>query len=63
MFLWMKVRKEPLCLDRREFLEKAFSSDFFHKSDEDLKMIVFLLLILCLVKLRLITKGLKKSQL
>ena len=26
---------------RREFLEKAFSSDFFRKSDEDLKMIGF----------------------
>ena len=24
---------------KREFLEKAFSSDCFHKSDEDLKMI------------------------
>ena len=24
---------------RREFLEKTFSSDCFHKSDEDLKMI------------------------
>ena len=24
---------------RREFLEKAFSSDCFHKNDEDLKMI------------------------
>src|SRR6266496_1651169 len=24
---------------KREFLEKAFSSDYFHKSDEDLKMI------------------------
>ena len=24
---------------KTEFLEKAFSSDFFHKSDEDLKMI------------------------
>ena len=24
---------------RREFLEKVFSSDCFHKSDEDLKMI------------------------
>ena len=24
---------------RREFLEKAFSSDYFHKNDEDLKMI------------------------
>ena len=26
---------------KREFLEKAFSSDYFHKSDEDLKMIGF----------------------
>ena len=26
---------------RREFLEKAFSSDCFHKNDEDLKMIGF----------------------
>ena len=24
---------------RREFLEKAFSSDCFHKNEEDLKMI------------------------
>ena len=24
---------------KREFLEKVFSSDYFHKSDEDLKMI------------------------
>src|SRR6266536_4597880 len=24
---------------KREFLEKAFSSDYFHKNDEDLKMI------------------------
>ena len=24
---------------KREFLERAFSSDYFHKSDEDLKMI------------------------
>ena len=40
MFLCMKVRKEPLCLELKEiFLERAFSSDYFHKSDEDLKMI------------------------
>ena len=25
--------------DKREFLEKLFSSDYFRKSDEDLKMI------------------------
>ena len=24
---------------KREFLETSFSSDYFHKSDEDLKMI------------------------
>ena len=48
---------------RREFLEKAFSSDYFHRNDEDLKMIGILLLIHCLVKLRFIIKGLKKSQL
>ena len=23
---------------KREFFERAFSSDYFHKSDEDLKM-------------------------
>ena len=40
MFLWMKVRKELLCLELKDiFLEKTFSSDFFRKSDEDLKMI------------------------
>ena len=36
----MKVRKRTAMLRaKREFLEKAFSSDFFRKSDEDLKMI------------------------
>ena len=40
MFLWMKVRKRTAMLRaKREFLEKAFSSDFFRKSDEDLKKI------------------------
>ena len=24
--------------DKREFLERAFSSDYFHKSDEDLNV-------------------------
>jgi hypothetical protein len=48
---------------RREFLEKAFSSDCFHKNDEDLKMIGVFLLIPCLVKFKLMIKGLKKSQL
>ena len=36
----MKVKKRTAMLRaRREFLEKAFSNDCFHKSDEDLKMI------------------------
>ena len=37
MFLWMK--RTAMLRAKREFLEKAFSSDFFPKSDEDLKMI------------------------
>ena len=32
-------RRTSMLRARREFLEKAFSSDCFHKSDEDLKMI------------------------
>ena len=40
MFLWMKVRKELPCLELEEnFQKKTFSSDCFHKSDADLKMI------------------------
>ena len=40
MFLWMNVRKELLCLELKENLKKkAFSSDYFRKSDEHLKMI------------------------
>ena len=40
MFLWMKIRKEPLCLELKEnFWKKAFPTDCFHKNDEDLKMI------------------------
>ena len=34
---------------KREFLEKAFSSDCFHKCDEDLKIIDVSLLIICLL--------------
>ena len=40
MFLRMKVTKERYAYRaQREFLEKAFSSDYFRKSDEDIKMI------------------------
>ena len=35
----MNAKEEPLGCVLREFLEKAFSSDCFHKNDEDLKMI------------------------
>ena len=42
---------------KREFLERAFSSDCFHKSDEDLKMIGVYSID------SLMKKGLKKSQL
>ena len=38
---------------RREFLEKAFSSDCFHKSDEDLKMIGVSSIDSLFIKLRL----------
>ena len=48
---------------KRDFLEKAFSSDCFHKNDEGLKMICASSIDFCLVKLRLIKKGLEKSQL
>ena len=48
---------------KREFLEKAFSSDCFHKSDEDLKMIGVSSINSLLVKLRLMKKGLKRSKL
>ena len=37
---------------RGEFLEKAFSSDCFHKSDDDLKMISISSIDSFLVKLR-----------
>ena len=48
---------------RREFLEKAFSSDFFCKSDEDLKMIGVSSIDSLFSNLRLMKKGLEKSQL
>ena len=47
----------------RELLEKAFSSDYSCESEEDLKMICFHLLIHCLVKIRLMKKGVEMSQL
>ena len=48
---------------KREFLENAFSSDFFRKSDEDLKMIGVSSIDSLFSKVKLDEKGLEKSQL
>ena len=48
---------------RWEFLGKAFSSDCFHKSDEDLKMIVVSSIDCLFSKIKLMKKGLDKNQL
>ena len=48
---------------KREFLEKAFLVISFAKVMKILKWSVFRLLIPCLVRLKLMIKGLKKSQL
>ena len=62
MFLWMKVRKEPLCLELEEnFQKKAFSSDCFHKSDEDLKMIGVSSIDSLFSKIKIDNKGTKEE--
>ena len=48
---------------KREFLEKVFSSDFFRKSDEDLKMIGVSSIDSLFSKVKIDEKGLEKSQL
>ena len=48
---------------RREFSEKAFSSDCFHKSDEDLKIVGVSPIDSLFSKVRLMKKGLEESQL
>ena len=48
---------------RREFLEKTFSSECFHKSDEDLKMIGVSSIDSLFSKVNNDEKGLEKSQL
>ena len=48
---------------KREFLEKTFSSDCFHKSDEDLKMIHVFSIDSLFRKTKIDDKGLEKSQL
>ena len=48
---------------KREFLEKAFSTDFFRKSDEDLKMIGVSSVDSLFSKVKIDENGLEKSQL
>ena len=48
---------------KREFLEKAFSSDYFRKSDEDLKMIGVSSIDSLFSKVNIDEKGPEKSQL
>ena len=57
------LQRTTILRAKRESLEKAFSSDFFRKSDEDLKMIGVSSIDSCLVELILMKKGLEKSQL
>ena len=47
---------------KREFLEKAFSSDSFRKSDEDLKVIGVSYIDCLFSKVKIGENGLKKSQ-
>ena len=42
---------------KREFLEKAFSSDYFRKSDEDLKMIGVFSIDSLFIKIKIDDKG------
>ena len=48
---------------KRELLEKVLSGDFFHKSDEDLKMIGVSSIDSLFSKVKIDEKGLEKSQL
>ena len=48
---------------KREFLERSFLVITIIKVMKILKLLVFIPLILCLVNLRLMKKGLEKSQL
>ena len=42
---------------KRELLEKAFSSDYFHKSDEDLKMVGVSSIVSLFSKIKIDEKG------
>ena len=47
---------------KREFLEKAFSSDFFRKSDEDLKMIGVSYIVFLFSKFNIDEKGIGEES-
>ncbi len=47
---------------RREFLEKAFSSDYFHKNDEDLQMIGFYSIDSLFSKFEIDNKGTREDS-
>ena len=53
-----KIKKRTAMLRaKREFLEKAFSSDCFHKNDEDLKMISVSSIYSLFIKIKIDNKG------
>ena len=64
LYVYMDESKKRTAMLRakRELLEKAFSSDFFRKSDEDLKMIGASSIDSLFSKFKM-KKGLEKSQL
>ena len=55
-------KKTAMLRARREFLEKAFSSDCFHKSDEDLKMIGVSPIAYLFSKIRIDEKGTEEES-
>ena len=65
LYVSMDESKKRIAMLRakREFLEKVFSSDFFCKSDEDLKMIGVSSIDSLFSKVKIDENGLEKRQL
>src|SRR4051812_31733030 len=61
--MYESKKRTAMLRTKREILEKAFSSDYFHKNDEDLKVIGDSSIDSFLVMLKLMMKVLDKSQL
>ena len=57
------MKRTAMLRARREFLEKAFSSDCFHRSSEYLKMIGVSSIYSLFSKIKILIKGLKNCQL